>query len=680
MEFLHLSDIHFADTSYQANRVRNRLIKQLKGDGRSYDFIVVTGDLYYKAQMDNGCHTFLKRLQEECGKPSCQLYLVPGNHDLHREVSNRANLVRAVRQSEELMSNATAEHLCRLGFDDTRRCFEEITGREFKHFVVYQGETNDMNYRIIIINSCLTCLDEHDEGSLRVMSPLVDELEDKIEADGCLNILAMHHGLNYFHKDERRVLQDWVSANSVDLVLCGHTHAPEIATYDYTLYGVKQMTCGTTQNVQYAHPSFLHYRCVDGHTIECTLFSFRDGKWNQDRESLPAFGNGRFEIDIRRLREKSCGKAVEKTTMYDPQLSEIVTFNEQLLRDMDRRFKEAFGDRIRSSKVNSEIKFSSAKIVQSLVNAGIPFDVSLSVANRSVDAMVNEAGLGNTGVSTGVLCKYVYDAICKTPIKRSSDTSSEIADWAGRYSRKYFHGESPISVVDGKKIHQLNHAYIENTFLESLLTTATGYDIYRERIYAADRKEMVNELFDFFRKLETEKVHFASALEICVDIISNEPHPWVCDDNSRHDKVMYNRDKLRSHLDRLQCGNATNVTYIEITYHAAAALVFMVSNLAGCKDTAPLEYLIKMQEAWNSNSEDEFIRKQGGTLHAIVESSGIDGNRLLDLAKSVKKSRVVYTGMRSIDGPEKIRELGNEALRVTDWFLRRNHHFSYLAT
>lgn len=94
-----------------------------------------------------------------------------------------------------------------------------ITHRTYDHFSteIYK------NFRIINIDTSLLSLDDNDIGQLSVFFPELAKLE--IEKDDKINIVIMHHGVEFLRPEDGRKFQHWLADNHVNMVFCGHNHA-----------------------------------------------------------------------------------------------------------------------------------------------------------------------------------------------------------------------------------------------------------------------------------------------------------------------------------------------------------------------------------------------------------------------------------------------------------------------
>ena len=68
--------------------------------------------------------------------------------------------------------------------------------------------------------------DDKDYGYLFVGFSELADLSDQIPKDEKINIVMMHHGVEWLQADDGRRFQHWLVQNNVKMVFCGHNHAP----------------------------------------------------------------------------------------------------------------------------------------------------------------------------------------------------------------------------------------------------------------------------------------------------------------------------------------------------------------------------------------------------------------------------------------------------------------------
>ena len=120
------------------------------------------------------------------------------------------------------------------------------------------------DFRVIEIDSCLLSKDDKDYGNLIVGFSELADLSDQIPKDEKINIVMMHHGVEWLQADDGRRFQHWLVQNNVKMVFCGHNHAPgmnilteAISENRLPMEGIPQFTCGCALADSYSNPVFM---------------------------------------------------------------------------------------------------------------------------------------------------------------------------------------------------------------------------------------------------------------------------------------------------------------------------------------------------------------------------------------------------------------------------------------
>ena len=122
-------------------------------------------------------------------------------------------------------------------------------------------------------------LDDNDIGQLSVFFPELAKLE--IEKDDKINIVIMHHGVEFLRPEDGRKFQHWLADNHVNMVFCGHNHAvgmqiltEAIAEEDGPQNGIPQFTCGAALSDSYARPSFYICEYTNAGELNVKLYEY----------------------------------------------------------------------------------------------------------------------------------------------------------------------------------------------------------------------------------------------------------------------------------------------------------------------------------------------------------------------------------------------------------------------
>lgn len=303
MKILHISDIHFNYKNFESEVLRNRFLRFISDNNIEVDAIIITGDSVYKYGQTEECEDFLERLINGVKCDKSNVYICPGNHDLDRENRKRANKICEVRESKLDISFKDYEELVSDGYDRFNLFHQNVTGKKYVDFDVIERSNNEIKYRIISLNTCLLSIDERDERQLKVCCSKLENMASKIHNDECINILIMHHGIEYLKEEEFLQFQHWLSDNHIDIVMCGHSHRGGMTVLTETEHEIRQFVSGAIMLDNYAIPSFLIYDFnLNDMKANVKLYTFSNDKWGLENSHLRAFNNGTFQYELKRLQ------------------------------------------------------------------------------------------------------------------------------------------------------------------------------------------------------------------------------------------------------------------------------------------------------------------------------------------------------------------------------------------
>lgn len=251
LTWLHLSDLHFGSTrEVLAEAALDALVRDIARPEVSVpkpDLIFVTGDVAWHgrpAEYDRAAF-FLHRLGEATGLDlRTRCFVVPGNHDVNRDVARRfgaRSMVDALRGIEdpaelvksldELVSDPSQIRV--LG--ERQQAFFEwcewmsLPTRLAPERPWWSGlaaEVNGWDVGVLCLNTAWTSRDDQDRGRLVLGRPQVTELlEATRTAD--VRIALMHHPLTDLSEADRKVVRG-ILRERVDFVLRGHLHEADL--------------------------------------------------------------------------------------------------------------------------------------------------------------------------------------------------------------------------------------------------------------------------------------------------------------------------------------------------------------------------------------------------------------------------------------------------------------------
>jgi tetratricopeptide (TPR) repeat protein len=241
LTWLHVSDFHIrSGDPYDRDVVLRALVDsvaQYAQSGRVPDLIFATGDIAQSGQSAEYeiAEHFFDDLLRATNLPKDRLFVIPGNHDVDRELG--IGLARTLDSREQ------ADAYFRPGRPQPHLTLKLHAFREW-HNRYFQGiratpdnttcgpattvEIKGRRLGILPVNSALFCQDDEDHNKLwvgrRCLEAGLAALRD-LKAD--LNIGLIHHPLDWLNAIEASNIAAEIKA-AIDILLRGHLHETEI--------------------------------------------------------------------------------------------------------------------------------------------------------------------------------------------------------------------------------------------------------------------------------------------------------------------------------------------------------------------------------------------------------------------------------------------------------------------
>lgn len=287
LTWLHVSDFHVREgDSYDRDVVLRALVasvKRFREAGRAADVIFATGDIAStgKAAEYELASVFFDALLEAAGLDRSRLFVIAGNHDVDR--GRGVGLARSLSSRDEsdfyFAADAPRPHLTQKQgafvawyddfFDGIRRCSDSTCGP------VELLEAGGMRIGVLPINSALFCADDNDHAKLwvgrRALDPAMTAL-DELDAD--LRIALIHHPLDWLADFERSNIRATL-ARSVDVILRGHLHEPDVEQVITAHGGVAQLAAGAAYQTR-RWPQRAMYVTVEGASLDVYPIRYED--------------------------------------------------------------------------------------------------------------------------------------------------------------------------------------------------------------------------------------------------------------------------------------------------------------------------------------------------------------------------------------------------------------------
>ncbi|CAA9360258.1 MAG: hypothetical protein AVDCRST_MAG68-4326 [uncultured Gemmatimonadetes bacterium] len=280
-----------------------------------------------------------------------------------------------------------------------------------------------------------------------------------------------------------------------------------------------------------------------------------------------------------------------------------------------------------SRREEQEIKFTSQKLIESLVLCGVPLHLAystLEVVTTDILAHRSDPDLPTSELRTlvrGALHLLVEKSVAPQMIQH----------WGDRYVRKYGPVDGKIQIVrETGMIDELDYKYLRNRVLPDVFGTMLNMPENRiKEMFGGDELvQMANQVMMAVRDLGVYRLHYRTVAALIQEIALQPPHPWFAAAGPGFDPVTYNVDHALSHLERLRGALETRNlreardSFRECIHHATAAVLAHYGESIGATDLAPFYHLFaivravlgkKGRLAIEGSTIDEFIAADLGT-------------------------------------------------------------------
>jgi predicted phosphodiesterase len=309
--WLHISDLHLrGGDSYDRDVVLRALITSVgkfRESGRRPDLIFTTGDVAHGGKREEYklATTFFDALLKAAGLERRQLFVVPGNHDVDRDLgTGLARSLESVDQADRYFGPTIPKpHLTQKQgaylrwykeyFEGVRRLASSSTCGPVEVI-----EIRGCRIGVLCLNSALFCQDDNDHEKLWIGRRCLETAIESLQAlNTDLRVALVHHPLDWLSGYERPYIQASL-LTSVDILLRGHLHESEAESVVSWRGELLHVAAGTTCESRW--PRRALYGTFEGQHV--AIFPIRyEGRpqlWTVDPSVFPTAPGyeGRFPI------------------------------------------------------------------------------------------------------------------------------------------------------------------------------------------------------------------------------------------------------------------------------------------------------------------------------------------------------------------------------------------------
>jgi predicted phosphodiesterase len=239
--WLHVSDFHIrGGDAYDRDVVLRALVKSVQDfreRGRIPDVIFATGDIAHsgKAHEYDLATQFFDALLAAAGVDRRHLFVIPGNHDVDRELG--VGLARTLDSREQADAYFNPA-IPKLHVTQKQGAFLQWYNRYFDGIRAFPvdstcGPVEMLDIRglrmgILPLNSALFCQGDDDHEKLWIGRRCLEAALDKLRTlDAHITVALVHHPLEWLDSLERSNIRAELLAH-VDAILRGHLHETDV--------------------------------------------------------------------------------------------------------------------------------------------------------------------------------------------------------------------------------------------------------------------------------------------------------------------------------------------------------------------------------------------------------------------------------------------------------------------
>lgn len=660
MKWIQLSDLHFNYENYDTDDLKKDLLRIL-GDIGKVDFITISGDCLYQfqtsEQIEKDLKAFVNQITAICEVRKSDLFITPGNHDVNRNDIERQKRINKVRRKKfTQISQDDISRLQEVGYDRFKSIHKKLTNREYRFSQVIPRE----KFNIVNIDTCLLSY-KNDDKKLICSFPKTNNL-----SKSTINIVLMHHGVEYFTPTYAKKFQMWAQDNDIDIVLCGHSHRAGLKNFDELPIELKQFTCGSAVVDEYAIPSFYLYD-YDEHCgrIEVYLYTFstETNRWDLDRTHIRAFQNGQYTYYVPRQNQ------YVRNDLNNNTILSIFTESERnLIKSINDKFKNWYGNKFYNS-IGKQMKFNADTAVYSIVQMNVPYRYAIEIVNTSVNTICTQEFYTETKgeIHSNVFRGVIYDTICNLSPTDSIYDQEDINTLASKYARRYGHNNQHLKIIKKTNEILLNYEFVMNLF-DDILRQAANLDKYS--LTSSEKINISESILSFIQNLDVYTIDYYCLKDFITEIITSAPHPWLLTPKKEKQFRLYHFGKAKNHFLNLKT-KINELTIIETVYHCTALFISYYTPLIGCSEKYPITILIKaLNSIKNSNyHQDEFFNTISLVeLSKDLNALSIDVNNLLQTLVDISKKLKVRIDNIDNDYIEHIIDFSNLTFKLKKYY------------
>lgn len=291
--WLHLSDWHQGRPDYDRRVVRDELIADLERrveiDERlaTIDFIVFSGDLSFsgeESEYEQAIRDLLDPLLNVTGVPKKLFFMVPGNHDVHRNTLRflRPFQFKERREVNQALSDKASRRILLQPMDNYSRFVGQFWGADAVAEPAYSFlcpfEVHGIRVTVVGMNSSWMCGQRIESGEVNDFGCLIlgepqfyDPMQEPDFKRADLRIGVLHHPFHWLGDLVRRSFVQRSLTQGFHFLLRGHEHDSDIGITSGTGGQCAILSAGAAYDHR-EHPNGYNFVHVDLDAGQGTVF------------------------------------------------------------------------------------------------------------------------------------------------------------------------------------------------------------------------------------------------------------------------------------------------------------------------------------------------------------------------------------------------------------------------
>lgn len=294
IRWLQISDLHIGkdNNKWKDGIIRKRILECIDDNMHPLDFVVITGDIFHKGQINDDTIEIAKKLISELKEISERILFCIGNHDYVR-TQKRYDYLTLLNQEQDKRDRGNA--------------FCAELKKDFDRFVLFCQEadaksnpieTGTYVYKdieglnIVVLNtSVFSGNPKCDSNGKIIRNGVMDdgklwfsELDlpdiEKIDLSNPTIVIG-HHTIQMFEKDAQHQIIDMFKELHAVGYFCGHMHR----TLHNKISGINQYTIAGTFSDNYNIPTLSVFMLEETHVFQ-KVYVYKDSRWSEKNTAV----------------------------------------------------------------------------------------------------------------------------------------------------------------------------------------------------------------------------------------------------------------------------------------------------------------------------------------------------------------------------------------------------------